>query len=170
MNAHVDLLDGIAPRQELDAAILSRLVDFYRFYHRQWWCHREMFRRFRWHHGLLNALALVIVAAGMIVGPVFENALWATCLTAAGTVVKGWNEFKNFSLKVDMTRYAFTTYEKSMNELRTYARGLPMDEFDGFLIKMQVLDDTVAELVPPVSDGVLRGYDRKFDKSPETPV
>ena len=108
----------------------------------QWWCDREMLNR-------CNALTLLIVAAGMVVGAEFENALWAMCLTAAATVVKGWNELKNLAFKVDMTRYAFTTYEKTMNELLTYARGLPMDEFDGFLIKIQVLDDTIAELVPP---------------------
>ena len=43
--------------------------------------------------------------------------------------------------------------------------GLPMGEFDGFLLKMQVLDDTVTELVPPVSGRVMLGYEMQFDKS-----
>ena len=166
----VDLLDGIHVGKDMAPETLVRLQEWYSFYHRQWWCHREMFHRFRWQHGLLNVIALLIVAAGMIVGPVLDNALLTACLTAAGTVVKGWNELKHFAFKMDMTRYAFTTYEKTMNELRTYARGLPIEELDGFLIKMQVTDDTIAELVPPISDRIAQSYDRQYDISEETSV
>ena len=83
------------------------------------------------------------MAVGMIVGSVFENSIIVTILSALGSVIKGWNDFKKFALKVDMSHFAFTTYEKAMIELRSYARGLPLDELDRFLIKMQTLDETV---------------------------
>ena len=114
------------------------------------WCHRQMFYRFKWCHGCLNALALIIVAAGIVVGSVLENSLLIACLTAAGTVIKGWNDFKKLSFKIDMCRFAHTTYDKTLIELRTYVWGLPMEEFEGFLIKMQTLDDTI-DFTPPVS-------------------
>ena len=50
---------------------------------------------------------------------------------------------------MDMCRFAYTTYKKMLIELRTYVRGLPMEEFDGFLIKMQTMDDTITDLTPP---------------------
>ena len=74
---------------------------------------------------VLNALALIIVAAGIAVGSVLENSVLIACLTAAGTVIKGWNDFKKFSFKIDMCRFAYTTYDKTLIELRTYVRGLP---------------------------------------------
>ena len=95
-----------------------------------------MFYRFKWCHSCLNALALIIVAAGIVAGSVSENSLLIACLTAAGTVIKGWNDFKKFSFKIDIYRFAYMTYDKTLIELRTYVRGLPMEEFEGFLIKM----------------------------------
>ena len=58
---------------------------------------------------------------------------------AAGTVVKGWIDFKTFSFKVDMNWFTFTMYAKTLFELRTYVRGRPFDKLDGFLIKIQTL-------------------------------
>ena len=115
------------------------------------------------------------MAAGIAVGSVLENSLVTACLTAAGTVIKGWNDFKNFSFKIDMCRFAYTTYDKTLIELRTYVRGLPMDEFHGFLIKMQTLDDTITDFTPPVSDKCVQKYEQRFrydhvDKSRSTIV
>ena len=69
-------------------------------------------------------MALLLMDAGMIAGPILENSTLVACLTSVGTVVKGWNDFKKYSLKVDMTRFAFTTYAKALMELRTYVRGI----------------------------------------------
>ncbi|KAL9967935.1 hypothetical protein ACROYT_G026248 [Oculina patagonica] len=128
-------------------------------------------RAFVWCHGSLNALALLFMAAGIVVGSVMENGISVACLTAGGTVVKGWNDFKKFSLKVDMCRFAYSTYDKTLIELRTYARGLPMDELEGFLIKMQTLDDTIIDFAPPLADKYIQEYERLFccDKSEDTP-
>ena len=43
------------------------------------------------------------MAAGVVVGAVWENSFMVVGLTAFGTVVKGWNDFKNFSFKVDVS-------------------------------------------------------------------
>ena len=50
-----------------------------------------------------------------------------------------------------------------------------MDEFDGFLIKMQTLDDTITDFTPPVSDKCVQKYEQRFrydhvDKSRSTIV
>lgn len=172
----VSLMNGSKKSTQLvNKDLLYRLDGLFAFYHRQWWCHRQMFYYFKWCHGCLNALALIIVAAGIAVGSVLENSLVIACLTAAGTVIKGWNDFKNFSFKIDMCRFAYTTYDKTLIELRTYVRGLPMDEFDGFLIKMQTLDDTITDFTPPVSDKCVQKYEQRFrydhvDKSRSTLV
>ncbi|KAL9951165.1 hypothetical protein ACROYT_G033684 [Oculina patagonica] len=103
--------------------------------------------------------------AGVIAGSLTENSVIVACLTSAGTVVKGWNDFKKYSFKVDVCRFAYTSYDKTLIELRTYARGLPMDELEGFLIKMQTLDDTITDFTPPVADKYVQAYERQHDKS-----
>ena len=135
----------------MDADLLFRLDDLYAHYHKQWWCRRQMFYFFKFCHGLLNGLALLLMAASVIVGAVRENSVVGVGLTAFGTVIKGWNDFKKFSFKVDMCRFAYTTYEKTLIELKTYVRGLPMEEFDSFLVKMQTLDEVITDSTLPSS-------------------
>ena len=86
-----------------------------------------MFYHFKWCYGCLNALALIIAAAGIVIGSILENSTLVACLTAASTVIKGWNDFK---VKIDICPFAYTTYDKTLIELRTYVRGPPMEEFE----------------------------------------
>ena len=41
-------------------------------------------------------------------------------------------------------------------------RGLPFHELDGFLVKMETLDDTITDFTPPVSDACTQEYGRRF--------
>ena len=77
-------------------------------------------------------------------------------------MIKGWSNFKKFLFKIGMCRFAYTTYNKTLIESRTYMRGLPMEEFEGFLIKMQTLDDTITDFTPPVSDKRVQEYEQRF--------
>ena len=54
-----------------------------------------MFYHFKWSHGFLNGLALLVMATSVVVGAIWEDSFVMIGLTAFGTVVKGWNVFKN---------------------------------------------------------------------------
>ena len=91
----VSLMNGSKKcAQLLNKDLLYRLDGCFAFYHHQWWCHCQMFYPFKWCHSCLNALALIIIAAGIVVGSVLENSLLIACLTAAGTVIRGSNDFE----------------------------------------------------------------------------
>ena len=121
----------------------------------------HMYRVFKVRQALLNGLALLVVAAGMIAGSIFENTIVVSCLAAWGSVIKGWNDFKKFPIKVDMCQFAYTTYAKILTELRNHVRGIPFEE-DSFLIKMQTFDDTITDFSPPISDECTQKYHRRF--------
>ena len=171
MSTPVSLLNGSYSKyaDKIDPDLLLRLDGLYAYYHRQWWYRQQMFYHSKHCHGFLNGLALLVMALSVVVGAIWEDSLIMIGLTAFGTVVKGWNEFKNFCTKMDMCRFAYTTYEKTLIELRTYIRGLPLEEFDGFLIRMQTLDDTITDLTPPTSDRIIQQYDRTFQHCPISP-
>ena len=145
----------------LDPEVLQTLDSLYAFYHRQWWCYSHMYRVFKVHQDLLNALALLVVAAGMIASSICENSFVVSSLTAGATVIKGRDDFKKISIKVDRCKFAYTTYAKILTELRTYLRGIPFEE-DIFLIKMQTFDDTITEFSPAISDRCAQNYHRLF--------
>ena len=66
---------------------------------------------------------------------------------AFANLLEGWNDFKKYSFKMDMAKFAYTTYEKTLTELRNYAL-VEVEELDGFLTKMQTLDDVVTDFTP----------------------
>ena len=168
MSTRVTLLNGTYGKyaDALDPGSLHRLDGLFAYYHRQWWYRRQMFYKYKWYHGLLNGLALLTVGLSVVVGAVWNDSLLMIGLTVFGTVVKGWNELKNFAIKMDMCRFAYTTHEKTLIELRTYVRELTLDEFDGFLVKLQTIDDTIADLTPPTYDGLVKQYEKKLEYVP----
>ena len=160
----ISLLEGSclkAAAVQLEPDVLHTLDSLYVFYHRQWWCYSHMYCVFKVRQALLNGLALLVVAKGMIAGSIFENTIVVSCLAACGSVIKGWNDFKKFSIKVDMCQFAYTTYAKTLTELRNHVRGIPFEE-DSFLIKMQTFDDTITDFSPPISDECMQKYHCRF--------
>ena len=164
---NVSILNGCECQvTQRDRQLLRQLDSLYAFYHKQWWCYRELYRYYKRWRTVLNAMTLLIVALGMIVGPVFKNSVAATCITAVGMMVKGWNDFKKFSLKMDMCRFAYTSYAKTLSELRTHVRGSPLEEFVAFLVKIQTIDDTVTDFTPTLPDRYHISYKLKFCYKP----
>ena len=154
----------------IDPVLLQQLEMLFAFCHKQWWCQRQMFYHYKKCNAVFNGLALLIMACGMVVGPVLQNGIIAGAITALGAVVKGWNEFKKFSFKVDMRRFAYTSYLKSLSELRMYVRGKLMDELVNFLVKMQTIDDIVVDFTPPLADRFIKQYNARFHYVPQNNV
>lgn len=132
----------------------------YKHHHRQWWCHRQMFYQYKRYSTLLNILSLLITSLGLVIGPVLQNVLLTAILAAVGMFIKGWNDFKKFSLKMDMSRFAYSTHAKAMLELRH----LHSTVIDDFLLKQQILQDVIIDFAPPIPDSILRRYKSQQDE------
>ena len=153
-----------------------RLKTLFVFYHRQWWTYKQRWSHFKWIYTVLNALALLLVATGMIVGPIIKNSILVAVLSAVGTFLKGWNEFKEYRHKLLMSAFAYTTYAKALNELRQCVRGNTTENLHAFIVKMTSLDDIIVDLAPPIPTRVAEAYKNKYDpcevnnyKRPPTP-
>ena len=110
-----------------------------------------------------NGFALLVMALSIVVGAVWEQSYAVVGLTALATFIKGWSDFKKYPLKMDMSRFAYTTYEKTMIEIKNYVRGgIDVSQLNNFLVKMQTLDETVIEFSPPTSDKCTQCYNAKF--------
>ena len=131
-------------------------------HHRKWWCHRALYFRFKRFNTILNILSLLVTCSGLIVGPILQDVILTTLLTAAGMFIKGWNDFKKYPIKMDMSRFAYSTHEKALSELRLHTHGTPMEDEDSFLLKQQTLEDVIIDFTPPVPDHVLVRYKQLF--------
>ena len=78
----------------------------------------------------------------------------------------GWSyrdgnwEKKNYKRKIEMSRIAFTTYEKVLVELRAALRG---DEFNKqeFIERMKLVDEMIIDQTP-IADRFVSRYNKKF--------
>ena len=108
---------------------MEHLEGLHAYYNKHWWCRLQMYLYFKRCHTLCNVVTLLIFSASMIVGSVWLESFVMVALTAAAAFVK-----------MDMCRFAYITYEKTLMELKNYVRAHEFD-INTFLIKMQTLDE-----------------------------
>ena len=61
-----------------------------------------------------------------------------------------------------MSKYAYTTYQKILADLKTSLRGGPFNKQD-FLKEVNILDDTIIDFCP-----LVKQYGKKFLSTPTT--
>ena len=69
---------------------------------------------------MLSATSAVITAGGLAGSTVF---LPAVGIGVCGIVLAIIAKKKNFSRKIEMCRYAYTSYQNILNQLKSYLRG-----------------------------------------------
>ena len=149
--------------ENVSSEILLKLDRLYASYYKQWWCRRQLYYDFKRRNAVSNGFALLLMALSIVVGAVWEQSYAVIGLTALATFIKGWSDFKKYSLKMDMCRFAYTTYEKTMIEIKNYVRGgIDAHQLNNFLVKLQTLDETVIKFSPPTSDKCTQSYHVKF--------
>ena len=66
-----------------------------------------------------------------------------------------------------MSKYAYTTYQKILADLKTSPRGGPFNK-QNFLKEVNVLDDTIIDFCPLVTKFEEKQYGTKFLSTPIT--
>ena len=85
-----------------------------------------------------------MVAIGTISGGITLNPVILGVVNDAGVIVAGIGKKNNYKRKIEMSRIAFTTYEKVLVELRAALRG---DEFNKqeFVDRMKLVDEMIID-------------------------
>ena len=95
-----------------------------------------------------------------ISGGLTMNPIVLGVIDGVGILLINFGKMKNYKKKMEMTKIAFTTYEKVLVKLRSALRG---DEFDKdlFIDKMKVIDEMIIDQTP-LADKFVKKYDRKY--------
>ena len=152
----------LGANSEVDRGLLSTLDHLHADFHKKMWYYQKMYLRFKRLNAVFNALALLCIAAGIVVSSVCRESLVMVALTALSTLIKGWMDFKKLPVKMDVCRFAYTTYEKMLIEIQNYVRGVSIDDVEVFLVKCQVNEEVVSDLTPPVTTTLIRDYGNIF--------
>ena len=87
-------------------------------------------------------------------------------VTGAGVLLKKFCETKNYKRKIEMSRYAYTTDQKILADLKTSLRSGPFNKQD-FLKEVNILDDTIIDFCSLVTK-FGKQYGKKFLSIPTT--
>ena len=124
---------------------LEEIKNLFRFYHKRFWCLKRAHGRFKKMNLLINLASSGLVAIGTIAGGVTMNPIVLGVISGLGLVVKTASEMKNLKSKIEMSKFAFTTYEKTLSDLRFALRGGNFDRTE-FLSSMEAIDGIVIDL------------------------
>ena len=70
-----------------------------------------------------NLASTARVAAGTIAGGVTLNPIVFGVISGAGLILKTSSEIKNTRNKIEIAKFAYTTYEKALSDLMCFLRG-----------------------------------------------
>ena len=145
----------------LSESEVKTLKDFYKHYHKRYWCFKKSFKRYKILDETLTLSGGGLVIISTIAGGITLNPIKLGVINGAGVLVSSISKMKNYKKKIKMSQIAFTTYEKVLVELRSALRG---DEFNKkeFIDRMKLIDEMIIDQ-PPLADRFVKKYNRKFN-------
>jgi len=138
---------------------ISELKALYKFYHK-YWLYKASFKSFKKKDMACNIGSVFLVVTGTVVGGVTLNPIPLGTISGVGLLLKTYAEIKNYKRKIEMSKFAYTTYEKILIHLRYFMRGLEYNNKE-FLDHVKVLDDIIIEMCP-LTDKFEKKYNKVF--------
>lgn len=139
---------------------VTTLKDFYSHYDKKYWCFKKSYKRYKLLEKSLTLSGVGLVTIGTITGGITLNPIILGFVNGAGVILASFVKIKNYKKKIELSRIAFTTYDKVLIELRAALRGDSFDKED-LIDRMKVLDDIIIGQ-SPLADRFAKKYNKKF--------
>ena len=140
---------------------IKTLKDFYSHYHKKYWCFKRSYKSYKFLDNFFTISGICLVAIGTISGGITLNPVVLGVVNGAGVIVAGVGKKNNYKRKIEMTRIAFTNYEKVLVELRAALRGDKWNK-EEFVDRMKLIDEMIIDQTP-IADRFVSRYNKKFN-------
>ena len=141
---------------------VEALKSLYKYYHKKWWCSRKTFKKFKRSSLYCSLTSTSLIIIGTVTGMMTMNPIPLAVITGAGLLLKTFTDVKKYDRKIDTTKFAYTSYEKILMELRSYLRGKPYDTLT-FLNEVKHIDALITDLCPIFQSTVIvKKYEKRF--------
>ena len=139
---------------------LKTIKDFYSYYHKKFWCFKKSYKSYKFLDNFFSISSITLVAVGTITGGITLNPVILGVINGAGIIIAGVGKKNDYKRKIEMSRIAFTTYEKVLVELRSALRG---DEWnkEEFVDRMKLIDELIIDQTPEADRFIIK-YEKKF--------
>jgi len=128
---------------------LSEIKALYQFYHKRFWCYKKAFKHFKRLNLAINIGSAGLVVTGTIAGGITLNPIISGAISGAGLVLKTVSEIKDYKMKIELSKFAYTTYERVLVDLRSSLRGNQFNHTT-FIYRMMLIDGMIIDLCPLV--------------------
>ena len=123
---------------------LEEIKKLYKTYHRLWWCFKKLCEREKKLDLAEKISSTALIATGLIAGEATLNPIVLGTISGVGLILKTIQEARNRAKKIEKARFAFTTYEKTLSDLRSALRGGTFDRLK-FNTEMNAIDSIVID-------------------------
>ena len=93
----------------------------------------------------MNLISSGLVVTGTIAGGVALNPSILGTISRSGILLKTFSEMKDSKKKIEMAKFAYTTYEKVLVDLRSSLRGNKFNHTI-FVSEMKLIDEIIIDL------------------------
>ena len=147
--------------KSLSESDVTTLKDFYKHYHKKYWCFKQSYKRYKLFDETLTLSGGGLVLIGTITGGITLNPVILGVMNGTGVLVASIAKMKNYKKKMEMTQIAFTTYEKVLGEPGSALRGDEFNKHD-FIDRMKLIDEMIIDQTP-LADRFVKRYNKKFN-------
>ena len=102
---------------------IQEIKELYKYYHYKYWCHRQAFKHFKKLNLAINISSTGLIVIGAVAGGLTANPAILGSISGAGLVLKTLSDTKNYKRKIEMSRFAYSTYQKILLDLQTLCQG-----------------------------------------------
>lgn len=129
---------------------IAEIKELYKYYHYRYWCYQKAYKYFNKLNLAINMTSTGLIVIGTVAGSLALNPAILGSISGVGLALKTFSEAKDYKRKIEMSKYAFTTFQKVLLDLRTALRGGSFNK-DDFLKELNILDDTIVYFSPLVT-------------------
>ena len=106
----------------------------------------------------MSSIALTV--AGTIIGSVTLNPIITASVAGPGIIIQGYLIKSDIDKKIDKCRFAYTSFQKILTNLRGFLRGMNYDKKE-LLHDIKTIDDIVIDSCPGI-DHFYKKYHKKI--------
>ena len=137
---------------------VNKLKTLYKSYHKLQMCYKWKYKKLPRLKLSLELSSIGLTTVGAIVGGITLNPIILGSLTGSGIMIQAYLTKSDLNKRVDRCKFAFTSYERVLVQLKSFLRGLLYDE-SNFLSDLKVIDDIIIDQCPSIEK-----YFDKYDK------
>ena len=145
---------------QLNPEEVNKLKALYKTYHRLFKCYEMKYKRLKRLKLSLEMSSIFLTVSGVIIGSVTLNPIILSSISGSGVLIQAFLTKSDINKRVNMCRFAYTSYQKILVQLKSYLRGIEYNENE-LLSDIKIIDDIIISECPSI-EKMSEIYSKKF--------